>query len=346
LCVLVLFILFEISKCTTEYRVVVPVCDLRKAPKVGQVNYEYDALQLTQLIFNEVVEFVNETTVNGVSWSFVLATEQITKINNYWVPYPGWVLSSQIAPANAWKEEYVLQDFIVQANYVPIYKRPCDLIGCVSEDQVTIVPMGTFFKGTSNEFDTWVTVSQPFSEDPAYILRSAVASLDEVLAVPESQLRTNILRTGKQLLGSYYFWGGRSPFNSDMWTSQTQLTGMDCSGITSLCYRTHGIILPRNANDIFWWSKNVTTGPNTLQPGDFIFLCHENNPNSPYHVMMVNALKSETGSNDWIMESSTNSTRIITAVEKFGVGFGEFTWGGLVRGGLVFWGTAFPYTKP
>jgi len=62
--------------------------------------------------------------------------------------------------------------------------------------------------------------------------------------------------------------------------------------------------------------------------------------------MMVAALKSVTGNNDWIMESSTNSTRIITDVEKFGVGFSEFTWGGQVRGGLIFWGTAFPYTKP
>lgn len=52
--VLVLFVLFELAKCEAEYRVVVPVCDLRKAPQSAQVNYGYDALQLTQLIYNEV----------------------------------------------------------------------------------------------------------------------------------------------------------------------------------------------------------------------------------------------------------------------------------------------------
>ena len=51
--VLALFVLFEVAKCA-EYRVVVPVCDLRKAPQSAQVNYGYDALQLTQLIYNEV----------------------------------------------------------------------------------------------------------------------------------------------------------------------------------------------------------------------------------------------------------------------------------------------------
>lgn len=42
------------------------------------------------------------------------------------------------------------------------------------------------------------------------------------------------------------------------------------------------------------------------------------------------------------MESSTNSTRVITAVAKFGVGLGDLEWGGNVKGGLIFWGTAFP----
>jgi len=62
--------------------------------------------------------------------------------------------------------------------------------------------------------------------------------------------------------------------------------------------------------------------------------------------MMVAEIQSVAGNNDLIMESSTNSTRIITAIDKFGVGFSQFTWGGNVRGGLIFWGTAFPYTKP
>jgi len=345
LCVTLLILFVELSKCSSEYRVIAPVCDLRKLPQSGQVNYGYDALELTQLIYNEIVEFIAEEIVDGVSWSFVLATEQMTSIDDKWTPYPGWVLSSQITPAAPQENDSVVQDFIVEANWVPIYSRPCNLVGCVTEDQVTIVPMGTFFKGTVNEFNDWVTVTQPFTQDPAYIIRSAVHSLDEVLALPESQIRSNIINTGKRLLGVYYFWGGRSPFNSDMWSSQSQLTGMDCSGITNLCYRANGLILPRNANDIFWWSKNVTTGPNTLQPGDFLFLCHEDNPNSPYHVMMVAELQSVTGYNDLILESSTNSTRIITAIEKFGVGFSEFTWGGTVRGGLVFWGTAFPYTS-
>lgn len=31
--------------------------------------------------------------------------------------------------------------------------------------------MGTFFQGEINEFDTWVTVELPQTDDPGYILR-------------------------------------------------------------------------------------------------------------------------------------------------------------------------------
>lgn len=71
------------------------------------------------------------------------------------MPYPGWVQSSQIAPS---LREYVVKikqsfkyntkqreqrpnqyNMIVQANWVPVYKRSCDLVGCVSEDQIVTV---------------------------------------------------------------------------------------------------------------------------------------------------------------------------------------------------------------
>lgn len=51
----VLLFVCAISAQTSQYyRVVVPVCDLRLKPIAAEVNYGYDANQLTQLIYNEV----------------------------------------------------------------------------------------------------------------------------------------------------------------------------------------------------------------------------------------------------------------------------------------------------
>ncbi len=45
------------------------------------------------------------------------------------------------------------------------------------------------------------------------------------------ELRHALVERSKQLLGWYYFWGGRSAFVKDLWNDKVILTGVDCSGM-------------------------------------------------------------------------------------------------------------------
>ncbi|RNM12498.1 C40 family peptidase [Nocardioides pocheonensis] len=67
--------------------------------------------------------------------------------------------------------------------------------------------------------------------------------------------RAGVVRTAKSFLGLQYLWGGLSGF------------GLDCSGLTWLSHRVHGITTPRDALPQSQHGRVVTT----RQPGDLLF---------------------------------------------------------------------------
>lgn len=67
----------------------------------------------------------------------------------------------------------------------------------------------------------------------------------------------DLVRTAKQFLGLEYLWAGRSGF------------GFDCSGLTSLDYRVHGVVVPRDAAPQS--TAGVAVAPGRLLPGDLMF---------------------------------------------------------------------------
>ncbi len=52
----------------------------------------------------------------------------------------------------------------------------------------------------------------------------------------EEEFRQNIVQTAKSYLGTQYRWGGKTPL------------GIDCSGLTSICYLMNGVTIYRDAN--------------------------------------------------------------------------------------------------
>jgi cell wall-associated NlpC family hydrolase len=68
-----------------------------------------------------------------------------------------------------------------------------------------------------------------------------------------------LVRTAKQFLGLPYLWGGLSGF------------GLDCSGLTWLDHRVHGLTIPRDAAPQSRHGRRVTT----LAPGDLLFYAHQ-----------------------------------------------------------------------
>jgi hypothetical protein len=76
--------------------------------------------------------------------------------------------------------------------------------------------------------------------------------------IPDSDIRESILKFSLQYLNAAYLWGGRNPF------------GIDCSGLSQIAYKVHGIPILRDA------SQQVSHGVavnfvNEAQTGDLAF---------------------------------------------------------------------------
>lgn len=91
--------------------------------------------------------------------------------------------------------------------------------------------------------------------------------------------RQQLLQLGCKFLNAPYFWGGCSaPFHRE------KQTGVDCSGLTHLLYRTCGIEIPRNAYDQYQALPSVT--PQELQIADLVFMTSTAESPRLDHVML------------------------------------------------------------
>jgi gamma-D-glutamyl-L-lysine dipeptidyl-peptidase len=84
--------------------------------------------------------------------------------------------------------------------------------------------------------------------------------------------KDSVPETAMKFINSPYIWGGRIP------------SGIDCSGLTQLAYKIHGITIPRDS----WKQVDVGEDVNFVdetKPGDLVFFDNENNLIS--HVGMI-----------------------------------------------------------
>lgn len=118
---------------------------------------------------------------------------------------------------------------------------------------------------------------QPFVPEPQFDFEQ-----DEVQETPEystnNQLISNIINTGRSLLGGRYTYGGTSP-NS----------GLDCSAFLQYIFKQNGVNIPRDTSGIFKAGKEVSLS--NAQPGDII--CSKGSGPSGRHVQMVSRVDPE-----------------------------------------------------
>jgi len=302
----------------------VTVTDLRAQPvAMNPISYQYDPLQLSQLVFAEYVHVLNQS--NG--WSWVEAVQQPNIVNGRWGPYKGYIQTSHLAPI----ANFPPYSVVVTATVAELYWRDCHFNGCISSDIRLRLSIGTWLAPMVSPNHGWIKVRVQTDKgwEFGWILASQVKQLEPH---PEDQLRKALVETSRQMLGWYYFWGGRSSYISQLWDSKSVLTGVDCSGLVGTVYRTQGVLLPRDAQPMFVYSQNVTGGPSALKPGDLFFYASQQRPDHMFHVMMYIG-------NDQLVESSTNSTRIMEVSANFGVSVANLRWGMVVpNAAILYWG--------
>lgn len=91
--------------------------------------------------------------------------------------------------------------------------------------------------------------------------------------LPVEAPRDIILHVANQLLGTSYFWGGKSE------------NGMDCSGLTQMCFSIAGIPLLRDASQQLTMVKDAKIKLKDAKPGDLIFF--QNEKGSITHVAIM-----------------------------------------------------------
>lgn len=218
----------------TDYWICSSYANLRSVPVVG----DDPAQQCTQLLFAEKVRLLKREG----SWAFVEALEQLQASSEGWHGYYGWLPWEHIRPVLR-----NVEDTLVVAALRAVLH---------TDGTPHTLLLGTRLCGFKPLKEGW-TIMLPDG-------RSGWISAKEVTASRRSNWREPLLQLGLSFLGSPYFWGGRSPYLSDL-----SGTGIDCSGLVNLLYRVYGIDLPRDAHDQFLHCPPLSAAE--LKPGDLVF---------------------------------------------------------------------------
>jgi cell wall-associated NlpC family hydrolase len=331
LTVIVLFVTLALSQPLKYARLNVATADLREEPREGVLQFKFDILQNTQLLYNECL-FVFSSNVNG--WTKVSSPSQLRLkgSNPTYIPYEGFVKSSQITLLDSPCD--IKADIVVKDLWAPIFSREC-APGCV--ERIMDVSIATRFVARGCKVG-WCQIILPDGKI-GVIRESNIEFTDqqiphEYITDSTGSFAEKVLETSKKLLGWVYFWGGRSAYHYDLIKNEKQLSGVDCSGLVGISYLVHNLNIPRDSHDQLMKSKNITDSK--FLAGDLFFFSNPSNPARMTHVVMYMG-------NELIVESTSgrvNATRIATTQQRFGKETSSLRWGELVDGGNfhIFWG--------
>jgi hypothetical protein len=296
--------------------ITVPIANVRdqRTPMKKNAYAKMDWEQVTQVLFDEKVIAYER---HG-SWIRIKTPEQKIFVHGKWYECCGWIKDSEAVPLTR------------KPHYNLVVKKPWTFIYDISTGKrkpIIPVSLGTHLEGTPLNKD-WCKVTLPGGKY-GLIKDDTVHDIASWKQRKPNLLRKSLLQTASQFIGTPYLWGGRSFCTSAI---RETLSSSDCSGLTNLCHRAHGIEIPRNAYSQYMKSKKLKCRP---RPGDLIFLSRKANPRGIYHVMIY-------AGKDMIIEAKGDSirkTRIIASNKRFGKDMQQIRTGEKIASDFVFFGT-------
>jgi cell wall-associated NlpC family hydrolase len=293
----------------------VPVMDLRAQPHTAARSGLHDPLQETQLLYAERVR------VRAVrrGWARVEAVEQPEFTHaKRWQGYPGWVPMTVLTPpVRSWAPTIVVTQPWAAAWQDPERVRPSPWR----------LPMGAYLPAAPAGEAGW-RVSL-LDGTTVWMDYAAAQELAVIRGSASPARRAAVLEAAERLVGSAYFWGGRSPMDE----REAAPTGVDCSALVNLAYRTVGLEIPRDAHEQSLRARRIRR----VQPADLLFLSARGDPNRIVHVMLY------AGGDDILEGPGTGqAVRRIRLAARLGRPLEQLAPGDVIEGQTISYGTYFP----
>jgi cell wall-associated NlpC family hydrolase len=177
------------------------------------------------------------------SWVKVVVPDQPTPLDPR--GYPGWVPTAQLTA----------QRPVSTALVATVVARTTWL----RTDNAAATPVAEISFGTRlprvGLTGAWVRVLTPTGQVRRLYASAVAVRAPSAAALPRTG--SDVVRAAQMFTGLPYLWAGRSGF------------GFDCSGLTSLDYRVHGVTIPRDADAQA--VKGRAIARLSLRPGDLLF---------------------------------------------------------------------------
>jgi hypothetical protein len=230
----------------------------------------------TQVLLGDQLRVVEADIEHELgAWAKVELLNQAWFNKGCWQPVTCFVSQdSCLKRSSTW-----VSNAVVVSMLAPVYAK-------MSLDTVQLgrLSMGVRVKAKSSKVHGWTEVT--LANGISGWMDAGDVITDDVLArweVPTK--RSRVVRAAQKFLGTPYRWGAASGFDP----AETNLTGVDCSGLVYLAYKSIGLNVPRNSHDQFLASAPIKFGKD-LQPGDLVFTARidtEKKTVRVFHVLMV-----------------------------------------------------------
>lgn len=251
----------------------VPVADIRlQNPETNEITafilpeksadksvfFSDNKFQETQVLFGDILNIIKEAG----DWAFVEIPKQKHFIDaQELVTCKGWINKNAITKQNLSQGT----NLVVKSLWAPMsFKTDC------GEEKFN-VSFGTKLVGKKMSDGSWNIALNcgncKISEEHVEKITRKMGSIKD--------LRVDLIERAKLFLTSPYIWGGASApvkFYPDSMPENMlhQASGVDCSGLVYILFKSFGLICPRNSNDQYIFSEKIKSGKN-LKPGDLVF---------------------------------------------------------------------------